>query len=186
MVQALDAERFHLAPPLNQIRVWGHSAEDKWFLPLLHLLNAGYEGTINQFLGDGFMALFGAPVAHEDHARRALLAASGIQQRLRDTAEGVVSLREVRVRMGVNTGMVVVGKIGDNLRMDYTAVGDTTNLAARLQQHARPGSVVISAATHRQVAGFFETLDLGEIPMKGRAPSRVFEVLRPRGRRARL
>src|SRR5256712_10323095 len=68
-----------------------------------------YEGTINQFLGDGFMALFGAPVAHEDHVRRALLAASGIQQRLRDTAEGVVSLREVRVRMGVNTGMVVVG-----------------------------------------------------------------------------
>src|SRR5207237_8940551 len=92
----------------------------------------------------------------------------------------------LRMRSGINTGLVVVGKIGDDLRMDYTAVGDTTNLAARLQQLARPGSVVISDATHRLVAGFFETLDLGEMPVKGRAPARVFEVLRPRGRRARL
>jgi predicted ATPase len=90
------------------------------------------------------------------------------------------------MRIGINTGLVVVGKIGDDLRMDYTAVGDTTNLAARLQQHARPGSVVISAATHRLVAGFFECLALGELPVKGRAPARAFEVLRPRGRRARL
>jgi hypothetical protein len=81
---------------------------------------------------------------------------------------------------------VVVGKIGDDLRMDYTAVGDTTNLAARLQQLAQPGSVVISEATHRLVSGFFETLDLGEVAVKGRAPARSFEVLRPRARRARL
>jgi class 3 adenylate cyclase len=74
-----------------------------------------YGGTINQFLGDGFMALFGAPVAHEDHARRALLAALGIQQRLRDGGPGAGALGHVRVRIGVNTGTVVVGKIGDNL-----------------------------------------------------------------------
>jgi hypothetical protein len=92
----------------------------------------------------------------------------------------------LQMRIGINTGLVVVGKIGDDLRMDYTAVGDTTNLAARLQQNARPGSVVISEATHRLVAGFFETLDLGEMLVKGRAPARAFEVLRPRGRRARL
>jgi hypothetical protein len=82
--------------------------------------------------------------------------------------------------------MVVVGKIGDDLRMDYTAVGDTTNLAARLQQMAQPGSAVISAATHQHVTGFFELRDLGEMPVKGRAPVHAFEVLRPRHRRTRF
>ena len=90
------------------------------------------------------------------------------------------------MRIGVHTGPVVVGKIGDDLRMDYTAVGDTTNLAARLQQMAQPGSVLISAATQQRVAGFFETRDLGEMPVKGRAPVQAFEVLRPRGRRTRF
>ena len=140
-----------------------------------------YEGTINQFLGDGFMALFGAPLAHEDHARRALLAASGIHQRLRDTAEGAVSLREVRVRMGVNTGMVVIGKIGDNLRMDYTAVGDTTNLAARLQQHAEPGAIRTSEATHRAALPYFEFKALGKHALKGiAAPTLIYDLLKVR------
>jgi class 3 adenylate cyclase len=99
-----------------------------------------YEGTINQFLGDGFMALFGAPIAHEDHARRAVLAALGVQGKFEGNA---LRLREpsgapLEIRIGLNTGLVVVGAIGDNLRMDYTAVGDTTNLAARLQQAAPP------------------------------------------------
>jgi tetratricopeptide (TPR) repeat protein len=88
--------------------------------------------------------------------------------------------------MGLNTGLVVVGKIGDDLRMDYTAMGDTTNLAARMQQIARPGSVLVSEATHRAVGGFFETLDLGEMPVKGHTPVHAFEVLRPRGRRMRF
>ena len=90
------------------------------------------------------------------------------------------------MRIGLNTGLVVVGKIGDDLRMDYTAVGDTTNLAARLQQMAQPGSVVISAATHQHIAGFFETRDLGELPVKGRAPVRAFEVLQSRRSRSRF
>jgi class 3 adenylate cyclase len=94
------------------------------------------EGTVNQFLGDGFMALFGAPLAPEDDARRAVPAAPGIQRRLEEHATLPGSRQTVRVRMGINTGFVVVGPIGDNLRMDYTAVGDTTNLAARL--HLRP------------------------------------------------
>jgi hypothetical protein len=140
-----------------------------------------YEGTINQFLGDGFMALFGAPVAHEDHARRALLAASGIRQRLREASEEAVTLREVRVRIGVNTGMVVVGKIGDNLRMDYTAVGDTTNLAARLQQHAEPGAIRASEATHRVALPYFEFTSLGKDALKGIAePIHVYDLLRVR------
>jgi class 3 adenylate cyclase/tetratricopeptide (TPR) repeat protein len=136
-----------------------------------------YEGTINQFLGDGFMALFGAPVAHEDHARRALLAALGIQQRLQDPAGEAVALREVRVRVGINTGMVVVGKIGDNLRMDYTAIGNTTNLAARLQSLAAPGTIRLSEATHRAALPYFEFTALGKHTLKGIAePVEVYDV----------
>jgi class 3 adenylate cyclase/tetratricopeptide (TPR) repeat protein len=147
-----------------------------------------FEGTINQYTGDGVMALFGAPLAHEDSPRRAVHAALGIQRAIRDVAQALQAERglSLQMRIGINTGLVVVGKIGDDLRMDYTAVGDTTNLAARLQQMAQPGSVVISAATHQHVAGFFEMRDLGEVPVKGRAPVRAFEVLRPRGRRTRF
>ena len=147
-----------------------------------------FEGTINQYTGDGVMALFGAPIAHEDSPRRAVHAALGIQRAIRDVAQALQAERglSLQMRIGVNTGLVVVGKIGDDLRMDYTAVGDTTNLAARLQQIAQPGSVVISAATQQHIAGFFETRDLGEMPVKGRAPVHAFEVLRPRGRRTRF
>jgi class 3 adenylate cyclase len=147
-----------------------------------------FEGTINQYTGDGVMALFGAPLAHEDSPRRAVHAALGIQRAIRAVAQALQTERglTLQMRMGLNTGLVVVGKIGDDLRMDYTAVGDTTNLAARLQQMAPPGSVLISAATQQYVAGFFETRDLGEMPVKGRAPVHAFEVLRPRGRRTRF
>ena len=147
-----------------------------------------FEGTINQYTGDGVMALFGAPLAHEDSPRRAVHAALGIQRAIRAVAQTLQVERglSLQMRIGINTGLVVVGKIGDDLRMDYTAVGDTTNLAARLQQTAQPGSIAISATTHQHVAGFFETRDLGEIPMKGRASVRVFEVLRLRGRRTRF
>ena len=135
-----------------------------------------YEGTINQFLGDGFMALFGAPIAHEDHARRAVLAALDIQRALHERrGDGTSS---IQVRLGLNTGLVVVGAIGDNLRMDYTAVGDTTNLAARLQQVAAPEQIVISEATHRLVAGYCDTQSLGVFSLKGKSdPVQAWEVL---------
>ena len=92
-----------------------------------------YEGTINQYTGDGIMALFGAPIAHEGHPQRALLAALAIQEAMHAYSARVRSEQglDFRVRVGINTGLVVVGRIGDNLRMDYTAQGDTTNLAAR-------------------------------------------------------
>ncbi len=130
-----------------------------------------FEGTINQYTGDGVMALFGAPIAHEDSARRAVHAALGIQRALREyaarlRADGLT----LAMRIGLNTGSVVVGRIGDDLRMDYTAVGDTTNLAARMQQIARPGSVMMTEATHKAVQGFFETLDLGPVAVKGHEP----------------
>ncbi|HEX7223058.1 MAG TPA: adenylate/guanylate cyclase domain-containing protein, partial [Candidatus Limnocylindrales bacterium] len=100
-----------------------------------------YEGTVNQFLGDGLMALFGAPVAREDHARRAILAGLAIQRTIADHAADFRGA-DLKLRVGLNTGPVVVGKIGDNLRMDYTAIGDTTNTAARLQGAAEPGTIV--------------------------------------------
>jgi hypothetical protein len=146
-----------------------------------------FEGTINQYTGDGVMALFGAPIAHEDSPRWAMHAALGIQRAIQDYTRTRQDRRGFGLQMwiGVHTGLVV-GKIGDDLRMDYTAVGDTTNLAARLQQMARPSSVIVSEATHKAISRFFETVDLGEVPVKGHVPIRAFEVVRPRGRRARL
>ena len=99
-----------------------------------------YEGTVNQVMGDGIMALFGAPVAHEDHAVRACYAALRMQENVKRYAEGV--RREgvpVQIRVGLNSGEVVVRAIGSDLHMDYTAVGQTTHLAARMEQMAMPG-----------------------------------------------
>jgi class 3 adenylate cyclase len=129
-----------------------------------------YEGTINQFLGDGFMALFGAPVAVEDHARRGALAALGIHkgiQQLR-TEAGLYDEMALSVRIGMNTGLVVVGRIGDNLRMDYTAIGDTTNLAARMQQIAPTGAIWVTEATYRTAGEAFAWQALGPMAVKGK------------------
>ena len=126
-----------------------------------------YEGTINQFLGDGFMALFGAPIAHEDHARRAVLAALDLQRTLHDTGLGEPYGVTCAFRMGLNSGLVVVGSIGDNLRMDYSAIGDTTNLAARLQQLAEPDTILLSASTCRLVQGTIRLQALPPVQVKG-------------------
>jgi class 3 adenylate cyclase/tetratricopeptide (TPR) repeat protein len=147
-----------------------------------------YEGTVNQFLGDGIMALFGAPIAHEDHSQRAVHAALGIRMAL-EAYQDELRRRGIsfQVRQGLNTGLVVVGGIGSDLRMDYTAVGDTTNVAARLQAAADPGRIVISEATHRLVGGYFYTRSLGEVPLKGKAePVRAWEVISAQVARTRL
>ena len=146
-----------------------------------------YEGTINQFLGDGFMALFGAPIAYEDHARRAVLAALGLQHRLgeRHADFGLPPGEDLAVRMGLNTGLVVVGSIGDNLRMDYTAVGDTTNLAARLQQSAPPGVILISQTTGRLVQDQVYLEAIAPLQVKGMAtPVAAYKLLGTRPRRS--
>src|SRR3989449_5385714 len=147
-----------------------------------------YEGTVNQFLGDGIMALFGAPIAHEDHARRAVHAALGIGRAL-EAYQAELAPRGIsfRARQGLNTGLVVVGSIGSDLRMDYTAVGDTTNVAARLQQAGEPGRVTISEATLRLVPGYFETRPIGGISLKGKAePVVAWGVVAARETRTRL
>jgi class 3 adenylate cyclase/tetratricopeptide (TPR) repeat protein len=128
-----------------------------------------YEGTIAQFLGDGVMALFGAPIAHENAPQRSLYAALAIRERLRGYAE---KLRkdgiEFSMRIGLNTGLVVVGKIGDDLTMEYTAMGDTVNLASRMETMAQPGTIQVAENTYRLTEGYFEFKPLGEIEVKGK------------------
>ncbi|MFO7985483.1 MAG: adenylate/guanylate cyclase domain-containing protein [Desulfatiglandaceae bacterium] len=140
-----------------------------------------YEGTINQFTGDGVMALFGAPVAHEDHAQRACYSALAIQKALGQYGDKIEKDTGIafKMRVGLNSGPVMVGAIGDDLRMDYTAVGDTTNLASRMEGMARPGSIMLSKNTQRLVKGYFELRFLGRLKVKGKdEPQEVFELLK--------
>ena len=134
-----------------------------------------FEGTINQFTGDGVMALFGAPLAHEDHAQRACHAALSIQKTVTAYEQKIKSDCGVdfKLRIGLNSGPVIVGSIGDDLRMDYTAMGDTTNLAARLESMAQPGTSLLSANTHRMVRDFFEFKPLSGLEIKGKAETQV-------------
>jgi class 3 adenylate cyclase/tetratricopeptide (TPR) repeat protein len=148
-----------------------------------------YEGTVNQVMGDGIMALFGAPVAHEDHAVRAGYAALRIQDGVRRYAEQVrrESGVPVAVRIGINSGDVVVRAIGDHRHMDYTAVGQTTHIAARMQQLAQPGSIVATAQTLALAEGFVSARPLGPIAIKGRAePIQAHELTGAGAARTRL
>jgi len=138
-----------------------------------------YEGTINQFTGDGVMALFGAPLAHEDHAQRACYAALSIQKDLAEYSEKIQKDygQEFRMRIGLNSGPVVVGSIGDDLHMDYTAIGDTINLGSRMETQAQPGTVLLSKNTQRLVKDYFELKPLGPLKVKGKEePQEVFEL----------
>jgi class 3 adenylate cyclase len=138
-----------------------------------------YEGTVNQVMGDGIMALFGAPIAHEDHATRACYAALRMQESVTRHAEEVRRAHGVtiQIRVGLNSGEVVVRAIGSDLRMDYTAVGETTHLAARMEQLARPGTVLMTPATLHLTEGFVRVNSLGPVPVRGRRePLEVYEL----------
>src|SRR5207249_6345493 len=148
-----------------------------------------YEGTVNQVLGDGIMALFGAPLAHEDHAVRACYAALAMQEAMRRYTGEVRHTHgvEVQLRVGLNSGAVVVRAIGDDLHMDYSAVGQTTHLAARMEQLAPPGSIRLTAETLRLAEGFIQVTALGLVPVKGLAePVEVFELVGAGPARTRL
>ena len=139
-----------------------------------------YEGTVNQVLGDGIMALFGAPIAHEDHALRACYAALAMQTAMNEYTKEVRQIHgaELRIRVGLNSGEVVVRTIGNDLHMDYSAVGSTTHLAARMEQIAIPGTTRMTGETLRLVEGFVKVNPLGPVPVKGMtAPSEVFELV---------
>ena len=150
--------------------------------PAIHLMMDAvhrFEGTVNQVLGDGIMALFGAPIAHEDHALRACYAALAMQAAMQPTTEAVRRTRglELRMRVGLNSGEVVVRAIGNDLHMDYSAVGETTVLAARMEQMATPGSIRLTPSTLGLVEGLVRVNALGPVPVKGLLdPVDVFEL----------
>jgi len=140
-----------------------------------------FEGTVNQVMGDGIMALFGAPIAHEDHAARACYAALRMQESITTFSEEIRQVHglSVQIRVGLNSGEVVVRSVGSDLRMDYTAVGQSTHLAGRMEQLATPGQILLTEQTVRLAEGFVVAKSLGPLPVKGlsapvtiRAPSR--------------
>ncbi len=148
-----------------------------------------FEGTVNQVMGDGIMALFGAPLAHEDHAVRACYAALRMQERVGRYGDEVQRTHgvPVQIRVGLNSGDVVVRSIGSDLHMDYTAVGQTTHLAARMEQMAKPGSVLLAPATLRLVEGYVQVRSLGPVPIRGLSEAaEVFELLGVAASRTRL
>jgi predicted ATPase/class 3 adenylate cyclase len=139
-----------------------------------------YEGTVNQVMGDGIMALFGAPIAHEDHAVRACYAALAMQASVQQYATEVQRSHGVplQIRVGLNSGEVVVRAIGNDLHLDYSAIGQTTHLAARMEQMAMPGSILLTAETLRLVEGLVQGTALGLVPVKGLAePVEVYELV---------
>ena len=165
-----------------------HGILDRFF----EILNEGvhrFEGTVNQYTGDGIMALFGAPLAHEDHPQRACYAALDLSDRLSQYADDLRRTRGLNfsTRIGINSGEVVVGKIGDDLRMDYTALGHTVGLAQRMEQLCEPGRVYLTDDTARAARGFFELRDMGVFSVKGSAaPVRIHRLEGVSGARTRL
>jgi Adenylate and Guanylate cyclase catalytic domain/AAA ATPase domain len=138
-----------------------------------------FEGTVNEYRGDGIMALFGAPIAHEDHAQRACYSALSLQDDLRRYANELRVEKGISfsVRMGLNSGEVVVGKIGDDLRMDYTALGHTASLAARMEQIAAPDHAYLTEHTAKLIEGMLTLQDLGRMTVKGvKEPVGVYEL----------
>src|SRR6516164_8288231 len=148
-----------------------------------------YEGTVNQVMGDGIMALFGAPIGHEDHVVRACYAALRMQRRVNLYADEIQRAggTPVQIRVGLNSGEVVVRSIGSDLHMDYIAVGQTTHLAARMEQMAKPGSVLVTGDTLALAEGYVQVRPVGAVTVKGlETATQVYEVLGPGPARSRL
>jgi class 3 adenylate cyclase len=155
-----------------------HRIMDRFFQILADGVHR-FEGTVNQYTGDGIMALFGAPIAHEDHAQRAGYTALHLRDELRRYSDELRLSRGLgfSVRMGLNSGEVVVGKIGDDLRMDYTAQGHTVGLAARMEQLAAPNSIYLTEQAANLVSGYLALRDLGTSQVRGiQAPVHIFEL----------
>jgi class 3 adenylate cyclase/tetratricopeptide (TPR) repeat protein len=156
-----------------------HAILDRFFQILADGVHR-FEGTVNQYTGDGIMALFGAPIAHEDHAQRACYAALHLREELSRHAVEVKRGHGlgISVRMGIHSGEVVVGKIGDDLRMDYTAQGQTVGLAARMEELASPDTVYLTERTASLVSGYFDLVDLGAFNLRGVSePARAFRLV---------
>jgi class 3 adenylate cyclase/tetratricopeptide (TPR) repeat protein len=163
---------------------------DKVYEILIHKVH-DYEGTVNEMTGDGIMALFGAPIALEDAPQRAIRSAYSVHreiarfsERLKQEKENISSLK---MRIGINTGPVVVGTVGNDLRVEFKAVGDTVNLASRMEGLAEPGTTYVTAETFKLTEGFFRFESLGEKEIKGKAaPIKIYRVIAPSTRRTRF
>ena len=155
-----------------------HQIMDGCFKILMDEIH-NHRGTINQFTGDGVMALFGAPVAIENHAQNACQAALSIQAAMKKYSEELTTKSglDFKLRIGLNSGPVIVGSIGDDLRMDYTAIGDTVNLASRMEGMAEPGTILVSDITYKRVGQFFKFEPLGKVTVKGKeAPLDAYKL----------
>ena len=185
----LEGERKHVTVLFADLKgsmelLAGRDPEDARRIldPILHQMMEAvhrYEGTVNQVMGDGIMALFGAPIAHEDHAVRACYAALRMQESVKQYGEDVRRREGIlpQIRVGLNSGEVVVRSIASDLHVDYTAVGETTHLAARVEQAASPGSTLITGATLQLVEGYVGVSSLGAVKVKGRAtPVDIYEL----------
>ncbi len=162
----------------------------KYIDPLLNIMIDAvhrYEGTVNQVLGDGIMALFGVPLAHEDHAVRSCYAALAMQAEVRRHLGGLGQADETGLKIGINSGEVVVRSISNDLNFDYSALGHTTHLAARMQELAAPGAILLTMASAREVEGFVELKTLAAVEAKGVSqPVAVFELVGATSARTRL
>ena len=196
---ALEGERKHVTVLFADLRGSMELLADrdpeearKILDPILNVMMEAvhrYEGVVNQVMGDGIMALFGAPIAHEDHTVRACYAALQMQQAIGRYTEEMRRSQgiEVQVRVGINCGEVVVRSIGSDLKMDYSAVGQTTHLAARMEQLAPPGKIRLTAEVQRLAEGFVQVKPLGPIPVKGvDKPIEIFELIGATTVRTRL
>jgi class 3 adenylate cyclase len=156
---------------------------DELYELLIHQVHR-YEGTVNELTGDGLVAFFGAPLAVEQALQRAIRAALALQEAVAQCSAGTERAYGIRlqVRVGLNTGPVIVGTVGNNLRMDYKAIGNTVNLAARMEQTAAPGTIQLTEQTYKLVAGYFDCDDLGLVSLKGIAGRvRAYRVTGERG-----
>ena len=159
---------------------------DELYELLIHEVH--HEGTVNELTGDGLVAFFGAPLAVEQAPQRAVRAALALQQAVTHYSAQVERERlRLQLRVGLNTGPVIVGTVGNNLRMDYKAIGNTVNLAARMEQTAAPGTVQLTEHTYKLVAGYFDCDDMGLVSVKGLAGKvRAYQVRGERGGLARI
>ena len=148
-----------------------------------------YQGTVSRLMGDGLMAMFGAPISHEDHAVRACYAALAMQAAAREHADELRRTEGITpaIRVGLSSGEVVVRTIRDDLHMDYTAMGETVHLASRMETLARPGTIVLTAEMLALVEGYVQVRSLGPVPVKGKpGPVEVYELLGAGVARSRL
>ena len=187
-VMFCDAEGFSLlSERLGHEKVY--SIMDEVFETLIHRV-IDYGGTVNKMTGDGIMALFGAPIALEDAPQRAIRSALAIQREMTsfsDRTKEETGMPPIRMRIGIHTGPVVVGSLGNDLRVEFTAVGDTVNLASRMEGLAEPGTVYVTEDTFKLTEGLFRFEALGEMQVKGKeTPVRAYRVIAPSTRRTRF